>query len=136
MSGLIVHEWVEKAGGSEKVVDQFAAEFPDADIFVLWNNDPGRFGSRVTESWIARTPLRKSKALALPFELPVWRRVPARREYDWLLSSSHLLLTMLGSQVRPGCESSYTHIHPRDTSGSPNSTSVERRDSLEHLLAS
>lgn len=90
MSGLIVHEWVEKTGGSEKVVDQFALQFPEADVFVLWSNDPGRFGEGVIESWIARTALRRSKVLALPFEIPTWRRIPARQDYEWILSSSHL----------------------------------------------
>lgn len=90
MAGLIVHEWVEKTGGSEKVVDQFVHQFPDADVFVLWSNDPGRFGQNLRESWISRTPLRRSKVTALPFEIPTWRRIPERRSYEWILSSSHL----------------------------------------------
>ena len=42
MAGLIVHEWIERHGGSENVVDEMAAAFPDADIHCLWNNAPDR----------------------------------------------------------------------------------------------
>ena len=51
MAGVIVHEWLATAGGSENVVDAMASQFPDADVFCLWNDDPDRFAQgRVTES--------------------------------------------------------------------------------------
>lgn len=90
MSGLIAHEWVARAGGSENVVDQFVQTFPDCDLQVLWDDAPGRFGDvTVIESWLAHTPLRRSKALALPFFAPTWRTIRARRAYEWILTSSH-----------------------------------------------
>lgn len=89
VTGLIVHEWAERTGGAEQVLEQFVADFPDADIQVLWNDAGDRFDGAY-ESWLARTPLRKSKALALPFMLPTWRHLPARKQYDWMLVSSHL----------------------------------------------
>lgn len=90
MSGLIVHEWLEVLGGAEKVVDRMAAIFPDAPIVALWNDAPGRFAPRrVSESWMASTPLRRHKALALPLMPATWRNLgPASA--DWLLCSSHL----------------------------------------------
>lgn len=90
MTGLLVHEWVAKAGGSENVLEQFARTFPDSDLQVLWNDDPERFALRTYETWLARTPLRRSKALSLPFLPLTWRTVRARQEYDWVLVSSHL----------------------------------------------
>lgn len=87
--GLIVHEWVEPTGGSERVLDQLSATFPEADIFALWNDDESRSSDRLRESWIARTPLRRHKALALPFQLATWRHIPAEKAYEWVLASSH-----------------------------------------------
>lgn len=90
MGGVIVHEWLEPVGGAEQVVDALAEHFPAAPILVPWNDAPGRYGpERVTESWLARTPLRRRKAAAIPFLLAAWRRLPPL-DADWMLSSSHL----------------------------------------------
>lgn len=91
MSGALVHEWIAQSGGSEKVLDSFAESYPDADIFCLWNDAPSRYESRlVVETWLAKTPLRRSKALALPLMPLVWRGLRPRRDYDWMLISSHV----------------------------------------------
>ncbi|MCP2638107.1 glycosyltransferase [Microbacterium sp. HD4P20] len=91
MSGAIVHEWIEQSGGAEKVLDAFVDAYPDADIFALWDDAPGRYPDHdVHETWLARTPLRRHKALALPALPAVWRRLRAKRDYDWMLVSSHL----------------------------------------------
>lgn len=91
MSGLIVHEWLAEHGGSEKVVEQMAATFPDARIHCLWDDDPNRFpDGRVTESWLARTPLRRHKSLALPFMPHAWRGLAGGEAAEWVLCSSHL----------------------------------------------
>ena len=97
MTGLIVHEWIAKAGGSENVVEEFATVFPRADLQVLWNDDPDRFALPTYETWLARTPLRRSKAAALPFLPFTWRTVRARQDYEWMLVSSHLF----AHHVRP-----------------------------------
>ena len=65
-TGVIVHEWVERWGGAERVLEAMAQAFPDADVRVLWSDAPTLLGRDVTESWLARTPLRHHKALALP----------------------------------------------------------------------
>ena len=41
------------------------------------------------KTWLARTPVRKSKALAVPLAPLAWRSLP-RRDADWVLCSSHL----------------------------------------------
>lgn len=90
MTGVIVHEWLEKNGGAEKVVDRLASIYPDAPIVSLWNDAPGRFpDERVSESWLARTPLRGRKALALPLMPATWRRL-GDSSAEWVLCSSHL----------------------------------------------
>lgn len=91
MPGLLVHEWIESSGGAENVLEAMARAFPDADIQCLWDDAPHRFAERaVRETWLARTPLRRHKALALPFTVGAWRRLPARQRYEWMLISSHL----------------------------------------------
>jgi glycosyltransferase involved in cell wall biosynthesis len=76
LSGVIVHEWLEPHGGAEKVVEQLARLYPDASIKALWNDAPRRFESdRVSETWLARTPLRRHKGAALPFMPTTWRHL-------------------------------------------------------------
>ncbi|WP_127129580.1 glycosyltransferase [Georgenia sp. SYP-B2076] len=88
--GVLVHEWLARAGGSENVFEAMAEVFPDADLLCLWNDHPERFGSRaVAETWLGRTGLRRNKTLALPLMPGTWRgRRPGG--YDWALVSSHL----------------------------------------------
>ncbi|MEG2777739.1 MAG: glycosyltransferase [Aurantimicrobium sp.] len=91
MTGVIVHEWIEEIGGSENVLDEIALVFPDAPIYCLWNDAPERFApGRVRESWLAKTPLRKVKPLALLFMPFVWRRLKIDFQPDWILASTHL----------------------------------------------
>ncbi|WP_036319830.1 glycosyltransferase [Microbacterium sp. B24] len=88
MSGALVHEWLAPSGGSENVFEALVRLFPDEDRWCLWNDAGERF-SPVTESALARTPLRRNKAAALPAMPLIWRSMP-RRDYEWILVSSHL----------------------------------------------
>lgn len=91
MAGILIHEWIEASGGAEHVLAAMAESFPDADIQCLWDDAPQRFADRnVSETWLARTPLRRKKALALPLMVPTWRRLHKPGGYDWMLISSHL----------------------------------------------
>ncbi|MFW2513780.1 glycosyltransferase [Demequina sp. SO4-13] len=90
MSGVLVHEWIAQSGGSENVLEAMSTIYPDADIVCLWNDSTGRFDpQRLHETWLARTPLRQSKAAALPLMPPTWRRLRTE-EHEWALISSHL----------------------------------------------
>ena len=86
---MIIHEWVERWGGAERVLEAMTQAFPQADVRVLWSDAPELLGRPVTESWIARTPLRNHKPLALPAMLPTWR-MPLGSHPEWVLVSSHL----------------------------------------------
>lgn len=89
MAGVLVHEWIAQAGGSENVLQAMSETFPDADVLCLWNDSAGRFDpARVHESWMARTPLRRHKASALLLMPATWRAV-RYQDYDWALISSH-----------------------------------------------
>ncbi len=88
MSGILVHEWLARHGGSENVFEVLSGIFPDADRFCLWNDSDGRF-TGVEETLLARTPLRRSKAAALPFMPFAWRHLPSC-DADWILCSSHV----------------------------------------------
>jgi glycosyltransferase involved in cell wall biosynthesis len=89
MGGVIVHEWLEKVGGSENTLQAMAEALPDADLLCLWNNAQERFPNRlIKESVLARTPLRDRKAVVLPLLPLVWRG-QRNQNYDWALVSSH-----------------------------------------------
>src|SRR5665647_2770733 len=111
MAGLIVHEWIERFGGAEKVLDAMVGTFPDADVLCLWNDVPElRYPGRdVHETWLARTPLRRSKAAALPFMPATWRLQDAV-EPDWILASSHLFAHHVRLRNAPDVPK-YVYVH-------------------------
>lgn len=91
MPGLIVTEWIEPSGGAERVLDAMGQVFPDSKIFCLWDDAPERFvNGRVSESWLARTSLRKHKAAAMPLLDSIWRCAPVPADCDWVLASSYV----------------------------------------------
>lgn len=111
-NGLLVHEWLAPAGGSENVFAAIARAFPDAERWCLWN-DSDRFDP-VHETVLARTPLRGRKALALPLMPAVWRHLPAR-DADWVLTSSHLFAhhARFGGPARDTPKLVYAHTPAR-----------------------
>ncbi|MFJ3958951.1 glycosyltransferase [Arthrobacter sp. NPDC090010] len=112
MSGLIVHEWIESSGGAEKVLESMASAFPDAAIQCLWNDAPGRFGTReIRETWLAGTPLRRKKAMALPFMVPTWRLLESKGPHDWTLVSSHLFAHHVRFRDQPDSAPKYVYAH-------------------------
>ena len=88
-SVAVVHEWFTAAGGSESVFLHLAELLPHAERFVLWKEpDAPTEGLRLRESWLARTPLRHSKPLALPLMPLAWRSL-SRQNFDVVVTSSH-----------------------------------------------
>ena len=87
--GILVHEWLAEKGGSENVFDVMVDAFPEADLLCLWSDIKERYpGRRLQETWLAKSPLRHHKALALPLMPSTWAR--RRGEYNWALVSTHL----------------------------------------------
>jgi glycosyltransferase involved in cell wall biosynthesis len=87
-SVALVHEWFGATGGSEKVFESIGEVLPSAQRFVLWQDAGATPAAALRESWLARTPLRRSKALALPAMLLAWRTL-TRQHFDLVISSSH-----------------------------------------------
>ncbi|MEV0392185.1 glycosyltransferase [Polymorphospora rubra] len=83
----LVHEWYGATGGSEAVFRHISALLPHAEQFVLWK-DPDVDEPQLRESWLARTPLTRAKAAALPLMPVVWRTL-TRQRFDVVISSSH-----------------------------------------------
>jgi len=86
-SVAVVHEWFSAAGGSEKVFLAIADLIPHARRFALWQESDAR-RTDLHESWLARTPLRRNKVIALPLMPLAWRTLP-RQRFDVVVSSSH-----------------------------------------------
>ena len=88
-SVALVHEWFSATGGSESVFLHMAELLPHAERFVLWKEDdvPAN-GVGLRESWLASTPLRRSKPMALPLMPIAWRTL-SRQRFDVVVSSSH-----------------------------------------------
>jgi glycosyltransferase involved in cell wall biosynthesis len=91
MVGLLVHDWIEKIGGSETVLVQMHNLLPDADVLTLWNNHPLLIpGNQVHETFLRFAPAAGRKAASLPLMPAVWRHtIAARKDYDWIIASSH-----------------------------------------------
>ncbi|QZN87615.1 glycosyltransferase [Cellulomonas sp. C5510] len=87
-----------------------ASALPGLDLHCLWTDAPGRYPGRdVHETWLARTPLRRSKAAALPLLPATWRRRPGA--YDWALVSSHLFAHHVRFTDQPADFRKYVYVH-------------------------
>jgi glycosyltransferase involved in cell wall biosynthesis len=88
-SVAVVHEWFSAVGGSENVFLAIARLVPHAERYVLWAEADAEVEAlALRETWMARTALRRSKALALPIMPLVWR-TSGRPRPDVVISSSH-----------------------------------------------
>ena len=110
-NGILVHEWLAKTGGSENVFDAMVDTFPEADLLCLWNDLEDRYaGRKLNESWLAQTPLRRNKAMALPLMPSIWRNRPDGT-YDWALVSSHLFAHHVSFRNAPADFRKYVYVH-------------------------
>lgn len=111
MTIAIACEWIESSGGAERVLDSMLEAFPGATVHTLWNDAPSRLpGVAVQESWMARTPLRRHKSLALPLMAPTWRHLHASVPPDKLLVSSYAFAHHAWFPKFPDV-SKYTYVH-------------------------
>ncbi|WP_433083511.1 glycosyltransferase [Dactylosporangium sp. CA-052675] len=112
-SVALVHEWFGATGGSENVFVAISELLPQAEAFVLWRDADARRGDGFRESWLARTPLRHVKPLALPVMPLTWRTL-TREDFDVVISSSHAFAhTVKLSSAGPTTYLSYVHSPAR-----------------------
>lgn len=111
----LVHDWIEKYGGAEVVLDQLARVFPQSDLYVLWSEEIERYGIPTRQSFLANSPLRMNKVASVPFQLLAWRTfrtLPA--QYEKLVVSSHLFAHHVRFQSSPNAEKFvYAHTPAR-----------------------
>lgn len=94
MRVAIVHDWLVTYAGSERVVEQLIALFPQADLFSLIDFLPAAdrhmlAGKPVTTSFLQRLPLvRRKYAAYLPL-MPLAIEQLDLSQYDLVISSSH-----------------------------------------------
>lgn len=94
MKIAVIHEWLVERAGSEKVLEQILACYPNADLFCLVDSldselRAGLLGKKATTSFIAKLPFaRKKPWIYLPL-LPIAIEQFDLSTYDLVLSSSH-----------------------------------------------
>lgn len=113
MRDVLVHDWIEKNGGAEKVLDSLVEAFPDANVLTLWNDAPDRYSTgKVIESPLARTPLRGRKALTVPLQALAWpAAMIGRNDVDRIIVSSHLFAHHIGRRVLGASIPKYVYVH-------------------------
>ncbi|GAB3801994.1 glycosyltransferase [Micromonospora zhanjiangensis] len=108
-SVALVHEWFSATGGSENVFLAMHELVPHARGFVLWREPDAGRGEQYQQSWLARTPLRRSKALALPVMPLAWRSL-TRQPFDVVISSSHAFAHLV--RTGPAAHTRYlSYVH-------------------------
>jgi glycosyltransferase involved in cell wall biosynthesis len=90
----VVHEWLVTFAGSERVLEQILAVFPDADLFAVCDFMPAeerRFlgGRRVRTTFVQRLPLARTRYRAWLPLMPFAIEQLDLSGYDLVISSSH-----------------------------------------------
>lgn len=91
MKIALVHEWLAKRAGSEKVFEELARIFPDADLYALTMSPEieFEFDRPVTTTILQHHRiLRDTRSITLPI-MPVAWKMLGQRSYDIVISSSH-----------------------------------------------
>jgi len=89
----IAHEWVSARAGSEKVFEELARIYPEADLYALTatpgvNLETG--GREIRTTVLDRLgPMRDRRGLLLPAMPAAWRAMARDEHYDTVITSSH-----------------------------------------------
>jgi glycosyltransferase involved in cell wall biosynthesis len=110
MTTLLSHEWLAPIGGSENVFEELIKAYPEADTLCLWNDAPDRFSAVTGETWLARTPLRRSKPASLPFMSSAWKQIDLG-PYDRVISSSHAFGHHLAGNAARAGRKAFAYVH-------------------------
>lgn len=89
----IAHEWVSARAGSEKVFEELARVYPEADLFAL-TATPGvelqTNGRGISTTFLDRVgPMRDRRGVTLPAMPLAWRLAGRQKTYDTVITSSH-----------------------------------------------
>jgi glycosyltransferase involved in cell wall biosynthesis len=109
MNTLVAHEWVGEFGGGEYVFDQIRLAIPHLRAVCLWNDDLARWGA-LEETWLARTPLRTRKAMAMPFMGSAWKRVRLT-DVDRVIVSSQAFSHHLAARAADLGIPAFAYVH-------------------------
>jgi len=89
----IAHEWVSARAGSEKVFEELALAFPEADLWALTVTPSVALetsGRRIRTTFLNRLgPLRERRGALLPLMPLAWRAAGRSTSYDTVITSSH-----------------------------------------------
>lgn len=113
MKIAIIHEWLDSYAGSERVVEQMLACFPEADLYALCDflpdNQRGFLGGKVpTTSFIQRLPFARKMFRNYLQLMPLAIEQFDLQGYDLVVSSSHAVAK--GVITGPGTKHvSYVH---------------------------
>jgi len=113
MKVAIVHEWLDTFAGSERVLEQLIAEWPEADLFAVCDFLPEAErgflrGKPVTTTFIQRLPLARKHFRKFLGLMPLAIEQLDLSGYDLVISSSHAVAK--GVLTGPGqLHVSYVH---------------------------
>lgn len=111
MNTLLAHEWLSATGGSENVFEQLSLALPTANRVCLWNDAPMRFDPcSVSETWLARTPLRRWKSLSLALQPLAWSSVDLAG-IDRVVASSHAFAHQLATRAVAQGKQGFAYVH-------------------------
>tara|TARA_Y100000389_G_C17411716_1_gene491321 strand:+ start:159 stop:1271 length:1113 start_codon:yes stop_codon:yes gene_type:complete len=94
MKIAIVHDWLEKKAGAEKVLEEILKIYPKADLFVIvdhMNKDDKKFLSKIKikTSFVQFFPFSKNHFRKYLFFFPLAVKLFNLKKYDIIISSSH-----------------------------------------------
>ncbi|MTB89563.1 glycosyltransferase [Aeromicrobium senzhongii] len=110
MTTLLAHEWLAPIGGSENVFESLSSTLPGSRRVCLWNDAPHRFGPDIEQTWLSRSPLRRSKAMAYPFLASAWKRIDLTG-VERVVVSSHASSHYLASRAADAGIPSFAYVH-------------------------
>ena len=94
MKIAVVHEWLDRYSGSERVLEQILCCFPHADLFCVVDHLPANArgflkGKKTQTSFIQRLPFSKTKFRSYLLLMPLAIEQFDLSQYDLVVSSSH-----------------------------------------------
>lgn len=94
MKIAILHDWLEKRGGAEKVLEEIISLYPKAELFVIADfmseSDKKYYKHiKINTSFIQNLPFSRNHFRKYIFLMPLAVRLFNLKKYDLIISSSH-----------------------------------------------